>query len=198
MDIQNAASVIKDTVDMETVIGLYGYTARHRKMVCPFHGDKNASLQIYENNGRHNGWHCFGCGKGGSVIDFVMEHDGCDFITAVKAIDRALGLGLLETADLFSMKQRKAEQEAYDRVREAFDAYYDEMSRQLMILYLEKFHRLRAIEEKEVRERTADEWTRLQTLPEDLQYIEYLQDRITENKRKVMAWRNQARRARSG
>ena len=198
MDIQNAASVIKDTVDMETVIGLYGYSARHRKMVCPFHGDKNASLQIYANNGRHNGWHCFGCGRGGSVIDFVMEHDGCDFITAVKAIDHALGMGLLETADMFTIRKRKAEQEKYDLVREAFDAFYDELSRQLLIIYLDKFRQLRAIEEKDVPERTADEWTRLQTLPEDLQYIEYLQDKITENKRKVMAWRNRARRARSG
>lgn len=198
MDIQNAASVIKDTVDMETVIGLYGYTARHRKMVCPFHGDKNASLQIYENNGRHNGWHCFGCGRGGSVIDFVMEHDGCDFIMAVKAIDHALGMGLLETADMFTLRKRKAEQEKYDLVRDAFDAFYDELSRQMLIIYMGKFRQLRAIEEKAVPERTADEWTRLQTLPEDLQYIEYLQDRITENKRKVMAWRNRARRARSG
>ena len=198
MDIQNAASVIKDTVDMETVIGLYGYTARHRKMVCPFHADRNASLQIYENNGRHNGWHCFGCGRGGSVIDFVMEHEGCDFITAVKAIDKALGLGLLETADMFTMNHRKAEQDRFDRIRDAFDELYDGMSRQLLGIYLDKFRQLRAIEQKAVPERTADEWTRLQTIPEDLKYIEYLQDKITENKRKVMAWRNRARRARSG
>ena len=198
MDIQNAASVIKDTVDMETVIGLYGYQAKHRKMVCPFHGDKNASLQIYENNGRHNGWHCFGCGRGGSVIDFVMEHEGCDFITAVKAIDKALGLGLLDTADMFTLKQRKEEQDRFDRIRDAFDELYDGMSRQLLIIYMDKFRELHAIEQKAVPERTADEWTRLQTLPEDLKYIEYLQDKITENKRKVMAWRNRARRARSG
>lgn len=198
MDIQNAASVIKDTVDMETVIGLYGYQAKHRKMVCPFHGDRNASLQIYENNGRHNGWHCFGCGRGGSVIDFVMEHEGCDFITAVKAIDMALGLGLLETADMFTANRRKEEQDRFDRIRDVFDALYDEMSRQLMLIYLDKFRQLRAIEEKDVPERTADEWTRLQTLPEDLKYIEDLQEQITENKRKVMAWRNKARRARSG
>lgn len=198
MDIQNAASVIKDTVDMETVIGLYGYTAKHRKMVCPFHGDRNASLQIYENNGRHNGWHCFGCGRGGSVIDFVMEHEGCDFITAVKAIDTALSLGLLDTADMFTAKRRKEEQDRFDRIRDVFDALYDEMSRRLMLIYLDKFRQLRAIEEKDVPERTADEWTRMQTLPEDLKYIEDLQEQITENKRKVMAWRNKARRARSG
>ena len=198
MDIQNAASVIKDTVDMQTVIGLYGYHAKHGKMVCPFHGDKNASLQIYQNNGRHNGWHCFGCGRGGSVIDFVMEHENCDFITAVKAIDNALGLQLLETANLFDMETRKREQDLYDRVRESFDSYYDKASELLEHMFRESFDMLREIEAKAVPERTAEEWTVLEILTERLKHIDHLQEMIQDNKRKVMAWRNQARRAKSG
>ena len=197
MDIQNAASVIKDTVDMETVLGLYGYQAKHGKMVCPFHADRNASLQIYRNNGRHNGWHCFGCGKGGSVIDFVMEHEGCDFITAVKAIDNAMGLQLLETRNLFEIKQRKKEQDLYDKVKDAFDRYYDSAHETLEALFRDNFDRLRAIENKEVKDRTPQEWDDLSLIPEMLKYIEYLQDKIQENKRAVMAWRNRARRARS-
>ena len=197
MDIQNAASVIKDTVDMETVLGLYGYNAKHGKMVCPFHADRNASLQIYRNNGRHNGWHCFGCGKGGSVIDFVMEHEGCDFITAVKAIDNAMGLQLLETRNLFEIKQRKKEQDLYDKVKEAFDRYYDSANETLETLFIENFNRLREIENKEVKDRTPQEWDDLSLIPEMLKYIEYLQDKIQENKRAVMAWRNRARRAKS-
>ena len=198
MDIQNAASVIKDTVDMETVLGLYGYQAKHGKMVCPFHADQNASLQIYRNNGRHSGWHCFGCGKGGSVIDFVMEHEGCDFIMAVKAIDNALGLQLLENRNLFEIRKRKKEQELYDRVKDALDAYYDAANETLESLFRENFWRLRAIEDKETKDRTTEEWTLMETIPETLRYIEDLQDRIRDNKRKVMSWRNQARRARSG
>ena len=198
MDIQNAASVIKDTVDMDTVLGLYGYQAKHGKMMCPFHGDRNASLQVYRNSGRHSGWHCFGCGRGGSVIDFVMEHENCDFITAVKAIDAALGLQLLETMNLFDMRERRNEQELYDRVKEAFDRFYDSMSETLERNFRQIFDALRAIEDKSVPERTADEWTRLYAYPEELMYIEYLQDRIQESKRKVMAWRNLARRAKSG
>ena len=197
MDIQNAASVIKSTVDMETVLGLYGYQAKHGKMMCPFHADKNASLQIYRNNGRHSGWHCFGCGKGGSVVDFVMEHEGCDFITAVKAIDHALGLQLLENRNLFEIRKRKKEQELYDGVKEAFDAYYDSAHETLEQLFRESFARLRGIEDKEAKDRTAEEWTLMETIPETLRYIEHLQDKTQEGKRAVMAWRNQARRARS-
>ena len=198
MDIQNAASVIKDTVDMETVLGLYGYQVKHGKMVCPFHADQNASLQIYRSDDRHNGWHCFGCGKGGSVIDFVMEHEGCDFIMAVKAIDNALGLHLLENRNLFEIRKRKKEQELYDRVKDALDAYYNAANETLESLFRENFWRLRAIEDKETKDRTTEEWTLMETIPETLRYIEDLQDRIRDNKRKVMSWRNQARRARSG
>ena len=91
MTLKGAAQEIRDTVTMDQILGLYGYTPRHGFIVCPFHGDKDASLKIYKGTG---GWHCFGCGKGGSVIDFVMEHEGCDFRTAVEAIDHALGLRL--------------------------------------------------------------------------------------------------------
>lgn len=94
MDIRDAAQIIRDTVSMEDVLALYGYQARNGFMVCPFHADKGPSLKIYRNRGGHSGWHCFGCGEGGSVIDFVMVHDGCDFRTAVMALDRALGLQL--------------------------------------------------------------------------------------------------------
>ncbi len=197
MDIQNAASVIKDTVDMETVLGLYGYKAKHSKMVCPFHADKNASLQIYKTGGRHSGWHCFGCGRGGSVIDFVMEHEGCDFVTAVKAIDNALGLQLLETANLFDMRKRKNEQELYDKVKAALDAYYDALYESLEQQFRQRFARLRDIEDKQTQDRTAEEWTLMNTIPETLRYIEHLQDKTQEGKRAVMAWRNRARRAKS-
>ena len=198
MDINNAASVIKATVDMETVIGLYGYQAKHGKMVCPFHADKNASLQIYRSSDRHNGWHCFGCGKGGSVIDFVMEHEGCDFVTAVKAIDHALGLRLLENTNLFDMQKRKEEQELFDQVKDAFDAFLDDQHNELERMFRENFDQLRAIEEKPVQDRTPQEWDGISLIPETMQYIEYLQERNMEIKRKVMAWRNKARRARSG
>lgn len=197
MDIQNAASVIKETVDMQTVLGLYGYQAKHGKMVCPFHGDKNASLQIYRNNGLHSGWHCFGCKRGGSVIDFVMEHENCDFVMAVKAIDHALNLQLLETDNLFDMQARKQRQDLFDLIREGFDNYYNYAHKMLDDLFRDSFERLREIEAKPVLERTAEEWTERELLTERLKYIDDLQETIQGNKRTVIAWRNQARRARS-
>lgn len=50
---------------------------------CPFHNDQHASFAV---NVEGNYWHCFaGCG-GGSIIDFWMKKQGCDFTTAVREL----------------------------------------------------------------------------------------------------------------
>lgn len=51
---------------------------------CPFHNEKTASMKIYKDNR----FHCFGCGKDGDVIDFVMQRDGVDFKTAVTLLNQ--------------------------------------------------------------------------------------------------------------
>lgn len=48
--------------------------------LCPFHDDKTPSLSV---DPQKNIWHCFGCQKGGSSIDFVMEKEGLSFKEAV-------------------------------------------------------------------------------------------------------------------
>ena len=51
--------------------------------LCPFHEDQHMSFSV---NAERNYWHCFsGCG-GGSIIDFWMKWQDCDFKTAVKEL----------------------------------------------------------------------------------------------------------------
>lgn len=83
------AEEVKRAVTMEQIMNAYGYHVKHGKMMCPFHGDRNASLKVYKDN---NSWYCFGCGKGGSVIDFVMAQEGCGFSQAVNAICDTFGI----------------------------------------------------------------------------------------------------------
>ena len=45
-------------------------------MCCPFHDDKTPSLKITPSK---NLFHCFGCGAGGSVIDWVIKTQGVSF-----------------------------------------------------------------------------------------------------------------------
>lgn len=100
------ATEIKQAVTMRQVLDRYGYDVnRAGFMRCPFHsGDHTASLKIYQGD---RGWHCFGCHKGGSVIDFVMEHDGVSFHAACKTLDSMFSLGLYR--ELSFSEYRKAE-----------------------------------------------------------------------------------------
>lgn len=61
-------------------------------VTCPFHGEKTPSLRVFKNNGT---WHCFGCGKGGSVIDFVRELFDVDALGAVRRLNDDFHLGLV-------------------------------------------------------------------------------------------------------
>jgi hypothetical protein len=50
---------------------------RHRKVRCPFHDDKHASLHVYDSAAR--GWYCFGrCRRGGTIYDLAAPLYGYD------------------------------------------------------------------------------------------------------------------------
>ena len=58
---------------------------------CPWHSDEHPSLTLYETGGE-NRCHCFACGRGGSVIDYVMAREGVDFKGACELLGRAFGV----------------------------------------------------------------------------------------------------------
>ena len=196
MNVKQAAQAIRDTVPMDRILSLYGYTAKRGVMPCPFHGEKNPSLKIYPKTG---GWHCFGCGRGGSVIDFVMEHEGCSFPTAVRAIDSALRMNLMDPdEDAMEAREEQRRQEWLDDFMTAVNAYLDTLSetiekrqktRMIMVMLLESKR------DKDVRSVTAEEWDELLSWNDEDQYDEYRKDRIEDFRKEVAAWRRKARRA---
>src|SRR5262245_54822869 len=56
---------------------------------CPFHSEKTPSF--YVSQGKQI-FKCFGCGKGGSVFDFIMEIEGCSFPEAVRVVADKTGV----------------------------------------------------------------------------------------------------------
>lgn len=54
---------------------------------CPFHDDSSPSFAVYPDT---NSFYCFGCAKGGDVITFVQEMDGCSFREAVTSLAECL------------------------------------------------------------------------------------------------------------
>ncbi len=79
---------------------------------CPFHGEKTASFSVNPAKGFYK---CFGCGKGGSAYNFVMEMEGLNFPEAIKRVAEIAGVMLPEPIDDKNYernKQRKKEQKA--------------------------------------------------------------------------------------
>ena len=57
--------------------------------LCPFHGEKSPSFSV---SPAKQFYHCFGCGKNGNSISFLMDHAGMTFIEAVKDLAQQYGL----------------------------------------------------------------------------------------------------------
>ena len=197
MNAKLAAQSIRDTVDMSTILSLYGYQAdRSGFMRCPFHGERAGSLKVYT-DGR--GWHCYGCGRGGSVVDFVMEHENCDFRTAVIAIDKALHLGLMDAKEnpIEAGQQRKLQtwlDELVKKVNEICDLMTEKIEAEQAENYRRVF-RLERLRKENVEKLSAYDWEIIHSFKEDDEYNDYQKEKIREFKEEVAAWRRKYRRA---
>lgn len=63
---------------------------RNNKISCPFHKDNTPSLSF---NPKANRWHCFSCGRGGDIIDFIKEYKGFGYIEACNHLGIELNEG---------------------------------------------------------------------------------------------------------
>lgn len=198
MDVKMAAQTIRDTVPMQEILQIYGYQTKHGFMCCPFHGEKAPSLKVYPDTG---GWHCFGCERGGSVIDFVMEHEGCNFRTAVIAIDHALKLNLMDpNEDAFAAEDEKRIQDWLDRFVGAVNEYLDSVKDTIERDQQTRLAMVRLLEDKKAEDPqklTAAEWDAINSWKEEDQYAEDRKSQVEALREEVAAWRRKRRRAKS-
>jgi DNA primase len=61
--------------------------------LCPFHGEKSPSFSV---SPAKQFYHCFGCGKNGNAISFLMDHAGMTFVEAVKDLAQQYGMQVPE------------------------------------------------------------------------------------------------------
>ena len=93
--------------------------------LCPFHGEKSPSFTVSPSK---QFFHCFGCGKNGNAIGFLMEHAGMSFVDAVKDLAQSYGLQVPED-DTDPMERQRAAQQRQrqatlsDVLEKAADAY---------------------------------------------------------------------------
>jgi DNA primase len=89
---QETIDTIRDRTDIAEIVTQYvelKRTGSNFKGLCPFHQEKTPSFVVSPDK---QIYHCFGCGKGGNVYNFLMEIDGVSFPDAVRELGRRCGV----------------------------------------------------------------------------------------------------------
>ncbi len=118
-------SELKFRSDISDIASSYMQLKRRgRNLVglCPFHGEKTPSFNIYTENGS---FYCFGCGAGGDVITFVMKIENLDYMEAVKFLAQRAGMTVPEDAVDDSMSKLRTR--VFEANREAARFYYNKL-----------------------------------------------------------------------
>ena len=93
---------------IEEVVGQYVNLRRSGGNLfglCPFHGEKTASFSVAPDKGIY---YCFGCHKGGGVINFMMEIENLSYPDAVRALAKRAGIEVPED-EQYQSRYRKQE-----------------------------------------------------------------------------------------
>ena len=119
-------------VDVVDIVGKYVQLKKggaNFMGLCPFHGEKSPSFSVSPSK---QFFHCFGCGKNGNAIGFLMEHAGMTFIEAVKDLAQQTGMVVPEEQQSPEERAKAAAQKAKqdslsDVLEKAGQAYRDQL-----------------------------------------------------------------------
>ena len=78
-----------DVLDVVSEVVQLKQRGRNYFGLCPFHEEKTASFSV---NPALGIFHCFGCGKGGNAITFVMEYEKIEYVEALKRLAERYGI----------------------------------------------------------------------------------------------------------
>lgn len=124
--------------DITDVVSSYvSLKRRGRNMVglCPFHGEKTPSFNVYTENGS---FYCFGCGVGGDVISFEMKIENLDYVDAVKALAQRAGMEMPENS--YDDSLSKLRNRVFEANREAARFYFSTLYSAIGAKGLEYFY----------------------------------------------------------
>ncbi len=106
---QDTVGKILDAVQIVDVVGDF-VTLKRRGAnyiaCCPFHNEKTPSFSVSPSKGIYK---CFGCGKSGTAVGFVMEHENISYLEALKYLAKKYHIEVVEkeeTAEEIAQRQK--------------------------------------------------------------------------------------------
>ncbi len=113
-----------NTARIEEVVG--DYVTLHKRGanligLCPFHTEKTGSFTVSPSKGIYK---CFGCGKSGHAIGFVMEIEKCSYPEAVKQVARKYHIEIEERQLTEQEQQRQDDRESMSAVNEFCNKWF--------------------------------------------------------------------------
>jgi len=110
-------------------------SGREYKACCPFHSEKTPSFWVSPDK---QFYHCFGCGKHGTVLGFLMDHDHLAFPEAVEELAARLGLEVPREGGADSSAKR-ADEPLYELAAKVARFYVESLAREMRArAYLER------------------------------------------------------------
>lgn len=101
---------------------------------CPFHNEKTPSFSVSPSKGIYK---CFGCGKAGNTVNFIMEHEHLTYVEALKFLGRKYGIEVEE--------REESEAEIQQRLKSESLLVVSEFARDFYVNSLWNSHRGRSV-----------------------------------------------------
>ena len=126
---QETVQLILDTARVEDVVGDFVTLKRRGSSLwacCPFHNEKTPSFHVEPSRGIYK---CFGCGKSGTAVGFIMEYEKLSYTEALKYLARKYHIEVKEkeeSAEDIAARQRNESLLAVSEF--AFNFYKDQLA----------------------------------------------------------------------
>lgn len=118
--IKEAANIVEVVSEFVTL----RKSGANYKGLCPFHNEKTPSFMVSPARGT---CHCFGCGKGGNPISFIMEHEQYTYPEALRWLAKKYGIEIQERELSDREREEQNERESMFIVNEWASEYFENL-----------------------------------------------------------------------
>ena len=123
-------SFIDDLLSRADIVDIVGASVTLRKTgknysgLCPFHQEKTPSFSVEPDK---QFYYCFGCGKGGNAIGFVMDYENIEYPQAIESLANSMGIEVPREESAKHQKQREVSQVIFEVLQKASKFYQQQL-----------------------------------------------------------------------